>query len=258
MSCGNNLKQIGLAMHLYHDQRHRLPPSRPLLNEGPSWAWLILPNLEQDALYEFWDWQPLVLGRYDEYEVPRDALSSSIPTYFCPSRRAAEGQTANPFTQRGGCIYTDGIRGGLGDYAACIGSLGTDEPFSLSDGSRIQPDGAFRAVRGFRFAEIRDGLSNTLMVGEKQVPEDVFGEWPWDCSIYDGHNSACNTRGAGPNFPLATRPFTDYDWKFGSYHPGQCQFVFCDGSVRPLENDISPVTLGLLAQRNDRKVIPLD
>jgi prepilin-type processing-associated H-X9-DG protein len=48
----------------------------------------------------------------------------------------------------------------------------------------------------------------------------------------------------------------DLSWKFGSRHPGIVQFVFCDGSVRSLEKSISPVTLGLLAQRNDRQVLP--
>src|SRR3954452_15994856 len=53
ISCGNNLKQIGLALHMYHDTRGALPPSR-MPAEGPSWAWMILPNLEQQGLYNQW------------------------------------------------------------------------------------------------------------------------------------------------------------------------------------------------------------
>src|SRR5579884_2617064 len=49
--CANNLKQIGLAMHLYHDSHKQLPPSRRRLAEGQSWAWMILPHLEQESLY---------------------------------------------------------------------------------------------------------------------------------------------------------------------------------------------------------------
>ena len=52
-ACGNNLHQIGLAMHLYHDHHLTLPPTRPD-SEGQSWAWLILPYLEQDNLYRQW------------------------------------------------------------------------------------------------------------------------------------------------------------------------------------------------------------
>src|SRR5438105_6609088 len=51
IKCGNNLKQIGMAMHLYEDTYSRLPPSRRSMAESPSWAWLILPGLEQDNLY---------------------------------------------------------------------------------------------------------------------------------------------------------------------------------------------------------------
>ncbi len=107
-----------------------------------------------------------------------------------------------------------------------------------------------------------DGLSNTLLVGEKHV--DVFLDVyarpdgtvvPLDCGLFDGHNIVCNTRGAGPLFPLSSSLY-DTAWKFGSWHPGICQFVFCDGTVRPLSNSIDPYVLGLLAQRNDDQAIP--
>src|SRR5947209_3438130 len=52
--CANNLKQIGLAMHNYHNLHKRLPPNRLTMKEGPSWAWLILPQLEQENLYNKW------------------------------------------------------------------------------------------------------------------------------------------------------------------------------------------------------------
>jgi hypothetical protein len=117
------------------------------------------------------------------------------------------------------------------------------------------PNGAFEYIRGIRFADISDGLSNTLLVGEKNVPPESFGEYAWDCSIYDGHNPPCSTRAAGPGFPLAATRY-DTGWKFGSYHPGICQFVLGDGSVRQLPVTINPVTLGLLAHRSDGQVIP--
>jgi prepilin-type processing-associated H-X9-DG protein len=94
-----------------------------------------------------------------------------------------------------------------------------------------------------------------LLVGEKHVPPDSFGDYPWDCSIYDGHNMVCATRAAGPGFPLAGSRY-DRGWLFGSYHTGLCQFTFADGSVHALPVSISPVTLGLLAHRSDGQVIP--
>jgi hypothetical protein len=108
----------------------------------------------------------------------------------------------------------------------------------------------FRAVKGVAFAEIKDGLSNTILIGEKHVPWGSIGLAPWDCGMFDGHNPSCNTRPAGPLFPVAASD-NDTGWTFGSWHPGICQFVFCDGSVQVLSNTIDPVLLGLLAQRDD-------
>jgi hypothetical protein len=149
----------------------------------------------------------------------------------------------------------DGIRGGLGDYAANIGTTGFDFTVILPNGDTIPANGVFEFDKGIRIAEILDGTSNTLLIGEKNVPLNMFGSYPLDCGIYDGHNPVCNTRAAGPSFPLSTS-YQDQGWKFGSYHPSICQFVFCDGAVRPIVNSINPYVLGLLAQRNDGQVIP--
>jgi hypothetical protein len=143
----------------------------------------------------------------------------------------------------------------VGDYAACVGTTGSDTSIVIPGSLPVPPNGAFQAVTGVRFADIRDGLSNTLMVGEKHVPPGGETVPPLDCGLYDGHNPGCINRAAGPSFPLANLP-TDTYWKFGSHHTGLCQFVFCDGSVHILTNSINPVTLGLLAHRSDGQVIP--
>jgi prepilin-type processing-associated H-X9-DG protein len=118
-----------------------------------------------------------------------------------------------------------------------------------------RPNGAFEAIQGVRFAQITDGLSSTILVGEKHVPPYAIGIPPLDCGMYDGHNPMCNTRGGGPLYPVASSQM-DNGWKFGSAHPGLCQFVFCDGSVHALSNTIDPAILGLLAQRDDGQPIP--
>jgi hypothetical protein len=148
-----------------------------------------------------------------------------------------------------------GPAGAAGDYAASIGTTGFDYTVSVPNGPSIVPNGVFRAVKGVRFGDITDGLSNTLMVGEKHVPRGLEVTKPWDCSIYDGHNVVCATRAAGPLFPLAVVP-QDTGWKFGSHHAGLALFVYCDGSVHMLSTTMDPYTLGLLAQCNDGLVIP--
>ena len=107
-SCSNNLKQIGLAMHLYHDSRSRLPPNRKTLAESPSWAWLILPYLEQNNLYKLWPegWaypgidpsKPITLAGK---QAAGDVLSTQLSLYFCPSFRAPgdPSSLSKPFAQ---------------------------------------------------------------------------------------------------------------------------------------------------------------
>jgi prepilin-type N-terminal cleavage/methylation domain-containing protein len=90
--CANNLKQIGLAAQNYHFNHGTLPPSRNSLHESASWAWLILPELEQDNLYRTWKPGTPI------YNVPIGALQAPVPVFFCPSRRAPGG-TAEPFRQ---------------------------------------------------------------------------------------------------------------------------------------------------------------
>jgi prepilin-type processing-associated H-X9-DG protein len=113
-------------------------------------------------------------------------------------------------------------------------------------------DGAFSQSGGTctTFASITDGLSNTLLVGEKHVPLKHFREGPLDGSFYNGDNFLGHSRPAGPDYPLAQSQ-TELSPVFGSYHTTVVQFAFCDGSVRPLSRSISPVTLGLLAGRDD-------
>ncbi len=102
IKCANNLKQIGLAMHLYHDQANRLPPSRRAIGESPSWAWLILPHLEQDNLYKQWPagWPypglppgaPVTIA---SLTLTSQVLSTPVPTYFCASFRAPGDKTVS-------------------------------------------------------------------------------------------------------------------------------------------------------------------
>jgi prepilin-type N-terminal cleavage/methylation domain-containing protein len=94
IQCANNLKQIGLALHLYHDQFQRLPPSRAAELNSQSWAWFILPNLEQDNLYRLWNLGDPLPGIAPGTRITDEGranagnvLSTPVPIFFCPSRR---------------------------------------------------------------------------------------------------------------------------------------------------------------------------
>lgn len=104
-------------------------------------------------------------------------------------------------------------------------------------------------------AEITDGVSNTILVGEKHVPLNQFGVGGLDSSTYNGDYPLSYSRGGGMGIGLA-RSLTDPDWKFGSYHTAVCQFVMGDASVQAITNTINPDILGLLLCINDGETIP--
>jgi prepilin-type N-terminal cleavage/methylation domain-containing protein len=249
LTCANNLRQIGIAIHHYHVDHNQLPPSR-LSDFHATWAVLLMPYLDENNLYRQWR---LGLSYYDQTDVARQ---TPVKTYFCPSRRTS---STPPVISISGDYYDElsgffgpQTSGALGDYAACLGTKsvdGADNP--------LIPDGPFVAGSYGRmtFASITDGLSNTIFVGEKHVPVGFFGQAVWDCSLYNGDYPSCNCRGAGPLSPLSQVP-TDDILGFGSYHPGICQFVMGDASVRKLAVNTDPAILALLANPADGLPVP--
>jgi hypothetical protein len=113
------------------------------------------------------------------------------------------------------------------------------------------------------FKMIRDGLSQTIFIGEKHVLLGSFGKGKLDSSIYNGDYPLPCSRGAGPSFPLAKTPMDapsashpNDGMGFGSYHPGVCHFLLGDGSVRAISIDIAPLTMAHLANIADGNVLP--
>jgi len=276
-TCINNLKQIGLACANYATERGTFPTSRdisvpypgeitelktpnvtePDNDEGPAngldtWSGEILPYLEQVNLYNGFDQtQP-----YSSQSL--QIVQTSCPTYFCPSRRTMG--VAGVAT--GGSAVTDPVTGqrgygALGDYAGSIGTTGDD----YYNGNGVPPNGALQlgeGGKGVRLKTITDGLSNTILVGEKAVAVKNLTKAspvPQDCSIYDAAFYLCHCRGGGLSYPLA-QSINDTNLVFGSWHTGVVNFVFCDGSVHSLSIGTDPQTLDYLAHINDGNVIP--
>jgi prepilin-type N-terminal cleavage/methylation domain-containing protein/prepilin-type processing-associated H-X9-DG protein len=275
MKCANNLKQIGLAAHNYHDTLGYLPPAWLGGNEHPTgtaidpngwatWAVLILPHIEQDNIYRLWK-----IERQVSAQTPA-AYQQQVSTYLCPSRPGPVLST--------GDFATPG--GGLSDYAACFGS---DNSGSNSNGAIIPTaamnksttDDASGPVlkpnwRGqLTMLSISDGTSNTFMFGEKHIRPNSMRGKNEDRSIFGGQNNSVR-RMAGRNTivvptasPEEIRPLMPPDAQstalanssFGGPHSGVCQFVFVDGSVKAVRTSVDLTTLTYLIVRNDAQVI---
>lgn len=174
------------------------------------------------------------------------AMKTPISVFLCPARRSTATISE---TYTSGSSSTEGI---CGDYGVNYGS-GTS--------STTGNDGAFRwnsgNDRGVKIAEITDGTSNTLLVGEKHVRPEDFGKYAMDdFCIYISLPWPTSGRKAGPNFPLALGTFDTPAGQFGSAHSGVVQFAFGDGRVVGLRTSIPGSTLGLLAARDDGQVLP--
>jgi prepilin-type N-terminal cleavage/methylation domain-containing protein len=264
-TCGNNLKQIGIALHSYHDIEKFFPPSRRS-DLHATWAVLILPYLEQDSVYKLWN---LDNEYYNQTEAAREA---QIPLYYCPSRRTIDSDprvsiSGDQNDENGGAGPQ--TPGALGDYGCCNGTDNCDG-CDCPAGDDIY-NGAFVSEYTERFKPlprvsiktITDGLGVTIFIGEKHVPLGTFGKGTLDGSIYNGDYPKYFSRAAGPNYPIAQNPadvktpdgLVTYQG-FGSYHPGICQFLFGDGSVHSLSNQTDPDIMARFANIADGRPVP--
>jgi prepilin-type N-terminal cleavage/methylation domain-containing protein/prepilin-type processing-associated H-X9-DG protein len=289
MSCSNNLKQLGLAVHNYHDTFSELPPARVGRDAYITWPVLIMPFIEQDALAKQFN---VLLPYRDQPDPNKDnqARQAQVKTFFCPTRRSPP--QISPASQNGEAGADDGnggFPGACGDYACCAGDgkiRNANGTYSTSDMNTNEANGAMicakilspntvgppynnpdnpwpdpvRSFRSYiRFADITDGLSDTLLIGEKHVRINHFGEHgDGDSAYYSGFNYRTAQRCAGPSHPLARNPEDNTSrraYRFGSFHPGVCQFVFADGSVRALSVNLDTTTLRWLANRHDGQVV---
>jgi prepilin-type processing-associated H-X9-DG protein len=162
--------------------------------------------------------------------------------------------------------------GALGDYAGNSGSIARYQNVNGVSGFQDWQDSEnsngviFRAARPVsianprglcKFGLITDGLSNTALAGEKSLAKKnlgLGGGGTGDGCIYSGDHEWHYSRVAGPSLAIVNGPndLTDTSAiRFGSWHSGVCQFVFCDGSVRALRNSTDTETLGNITNRMD-------
>jgi prepilin-type N-terminal cleavage/methylation domain-containing protein len=289
-TCVNNLKQIGLAAHTFHDARKFLPPDR-IANQGyATWLVLLWPYLEQDAAYRNFD----LTRRYAEQPAAGpggpDPVAFQFKGYTCPSRRSAGAvplSTEVAYTVTGG-TYTP-RPGALADYASVAGTTNNDGIMQLAVNQSGTVNGVPRAGQG-QFAQagpgqavltvwrgdtpitrITDGASNTLLIGEKHVRPSAFQGKADDRSPLGSQVANTYRRFLGTNpldpadlpNPLVGDPQQDNtptllaNQCFGSRHPGVCPFALADGSVRLVPNATPVGQLGDLGRGDDGNAVTI-
>lgn len=266
VKCANNLKQIALASHAYHDARDRLPygqvgpyqpkPGIPNYGWGPdsvawSWAAQLLPYLELQNIY--------AVGGIPQRTLRLSGIAGQvIPAFLCPS----DGSSRSGLRRDAGNLTDFPV--GLSNYKGVSGSnwgwdqgektwintdwrhRGTNGSFDgLADGDGLM--GRSDIFRPTRLTDIVDGTSTTFLFGEDIVAKNRWLSWPYA-------NNAYGTCAIPPN---VRRPSGgDYDpfdwantWSFRSSHPGGLQFAFADGSVHLVRESIDSDTYLALATR---------
>jgi prepilin-type N-terminal cleavage/methylation domain-containing protein len=266
MQCSNNLKQLALATHNFHDTFNFFPPahfSSSGQTKGATFFVAILPFIEQQALFEKFDLtQPFDVAP----NINASLNAPSIRGFVCPTRR-----------QRGMPSDNKPQVGPTGDYAVVSVHTSPTGNFQHEWRSKDELHGAMLGteVNGTnwkmrsRMAEVTDGLSNTVIIGEKHIYSKYIGRGGGsssasaDGNIFLTQQAAwyeCHSvRNLGHPVGFAKGPqdnFSTEHYKlFGSWHPGVVQFALADGSVRPIQLNIDLTTLTRLGNANDGQTL---
>src|SRR6185437_9575097 len=253
MKCTNNLKQIGLALHSYHDVMGFFPPgyadgntnpnSDAASDVGPRWGWasFLLPHLEQNNLFNQINFTQTVGANTIGQTV--------VPLFLCPS-----DQLLPTFT-----VYGTSAVVAQGNYVGCNGTLET----TAHPGDNT---GVFLRNSRFRIADVTDGLSNTIFAGERNtrhanatwtgaVPRGLVlaNQAPPPTGPVDNAETAqalVLAHGNRTHVPSADAPIWDAD-TFYSNHTNGANFLFGDGSVHFLPKGINGITYENMCNRSD-------
>lgn len=265
--CQNNLKQLALAMHNYHDQSQTLPPG--IAKKGGSnvanygtWAVVVLPHIEQASLsqlYQNWGGSATAPQYWQEPNIS-SVTSKRIKIMTCPT-----DTPRTPNTQGGIAMTAHNYLVNYGNTSTDQNPLGTYPFLGAPFNARKKPG------IGTTFMEITDGLSNTLMFGEvrQAAGQDLRGFLWWGDGAgfvtYQGPNTStpdriyatffCNN--VAPN-PPCTAPITAQDptaFYARSLHTNGVNAAACDGSVRFYNNSINIDTWRALGSAKGGEVV---
>lgn len=260
-SCKNNLKQMGLALHNYHDTHNAFPPGYvdergdgktwgSANDNDPHWSWtaMVLPFVEQSALYDQIQVGALaktVMGT----AANRNAMQIPINSFRCPSDAGAPNVQSN-LGQR--VEYDDGsgdtdVGTAVMNYVAVNNS--SDIRRTQGTNPATNAVGIFYRDSKTRFRDITDGTSNTLLVGERSFKVDGVNIFAGSLYVIRDMNGAGPAQAHGDQGMLgamgATVTFINGDptvqinrQMFSSQHKGGAQFVMADGAVKFISENI--------------------
>lgn len=254
VACQNNLRQIGLALHQYHDANQKFPPGHRSATDSQmpysGWALSVLPFLEQESIYT----QAIIAYRTQNQPfrpMPHRGLGTMIKLFTCPVDDRIRGPQISLQT------------GMLAAFTSYLGVAGHDAIYTR--------DGMFFQGSSTRFLDVTDGSSHTLLIGERPPGHDYQFGW-WYAGTGQQHTGSADLvlgvrePNAKPNsechqiqfrFEVASG-FTDPCgiFHFWSPHVGGANFLFTDGSVRFLRYTVDPI-MPALASRAGGEVISL-
>jgi len=269
--CTNNLKQLGLAMHNYHDVHKAFPYGHRTEATGQwqrrdCWYQRILPFIEQGAYADEYN------ARQDGYEneyihrMPKSIAGIVVPGMMCPS---------DPSTPAWGGGGTN--NGFQGNYAVCAGGgvlSGTTFNMNITG---TDPGGMFGRNSDFGFRDCIDGSSNTLLASEGMIRGSTGGSWGGLGGYWGGapHGSFGFSSAEPPNTTVPDRVYTCKSmtfpnapcesgstlglggrWNFArSYHPGGANAALCDGSIRFASETVDRITWQNAGNRTDNNVV---
>jgi len=255
-SCTNHMKQVGLAVANHESTRKVFPKGRdtltpggiplgdpPRLREAYSWAFRVLPFMEQQSIFDAYVPTAPV---YDAANAR--AMRTPVAAYSCPSRRPPASDrnfdNNNETPPPGGT----GVAAG-GDYAANAGAyymfMSTDSyPGDEAANPRNAPAhaGPIHTFSRITAAQVTDGLSKTFAIGERHIPPPQ-SSWPAEMVHYHQGDTAFfaadtpTTQFRDTLRGIASAPDDTSNRKFGSRHPGITNFVFLDGHVEAIANE---------------------
>lgn len=237
--CLHRLRQLGLALHSYHEVERTLPPGWRLdarRETAFGWGTALLPFLEQQPLYRTIDTDAAVTSPAN-----RQLAEAMLPIYCCPSDHGPEQFALYAEKGEHESLHQDSqtILATLprSNYVAIFGISDPD----ASPGDR--GEGTFVEDRGVRFAEVVRGLSQVVLIGERstrKLPSSWFG------FVVDGEDAA--GRVAANLFRGPNRDDAD-ECELDSRHTGHVNFVWADGHATSIADDVDGEVYRRLAQR---------